>query len=890
MDGPLFDSPTRIPGAGRRLGRYLLQETLGKGGMGVVWRARDTELNDRPVALKFLPDILAEDDLALVRLKHEAEAMLVLTHPGIVRLYNFERQEGLAFLAMECLDGPTLRSILARRAEAARFLSAAEALWVLEQAAAALDHAHAAGVLHRDIKPSNIMLDRKVEGPLDRSGARVKVADFGIAYVASSSVTQLTGGTDPAGTPAYMAPELLAGDPPSRASDIYALGATLFELVRGRLPFHYAAGSERDRPTPPADSGDPNLDRAVALALCGDPGGRPATASELLRIAAGQRARGRGAPGAPRRKKAPLLAVALCAVALGGGGVLGWKLLGEATPPAPPAPEASDAPEVGAARSETQIEPAAPRDAAGPLLARASPPSGQEIADGASGRFELSFDEPLQRCVLAEQDLQLSADGRTAAGELPLPGEHGEWLLSWRAVDLAGNESFGSVAYRRIDTSAPTFQVVEPAAGQAIAAHVATVSVVAADLDIARVRLGERDLEPAGPGNWSLSGVPLPSEGENLLEVEALDAAGNRSALSLTVVRDTRGPRLAAEGAVTAQSGVLQRQEVELVLRFDETLRGLAVEGIAFAVAPDGTAGSGSIQAPAGLGPWTPRWTAVDLAGNESEGSLAFEVLRDPWGDAPASLRAGFEVLEPAKAQPDGRNLPASMRHQKTGLEFVFACAGEFELGSPAGEALRYEHEGPCRTVRVSGFYIARTETTREAWRRGQGDAGPAQPGDEEPVTGVSWTEARAWCARNGLELPAEAQWEYAASGPENRVFPWGDVWDAGRLNASGTHGDDRFPKVAPAGLFPRGASWCGALDLAGNVMEWCLDEWAPSHAAAGEGQVDPGRTGASGLYVLRGGAWDCQERKCRTAHRGFDSAESRIKDKAGFRAVKNLE
>ena len=178
---PLSDLPT-IGGSSSRLragnavgpgGRYVLEEEAGRGGMGVVWRARDTQLDDRPVALKFLPEILAADEIALQDLRREARTMLELTYPGIVRLHTLEADEGLLFLVMEWLEGPTLRGALAECRQTERGLSAEDALWMLEEVAAAMDHAHEQGVLHRDIKPANLMLTKPAAAPLSQCDAHV---------------------------------------------------------------------------------------------------------------------------------------------------------------------------------------------------------------------------------------------------------------------------------------------------------------------------------------------------------------------------------------------------------------------------------------------------------------------------------------------------------------------------------------------------------------------------------------------------------------------------------------------------------------------------------------------------------------------------------------------
>ncbi len=297
LSDPLEDVPTLGAAAARlrpgaSLGpedRFLLEERVGHGGMGVVWRAMDREFEEE-VALKFLPEVLGADELAQVDIQQEAKVLRRLAHPGIVRLHDLHRDGDLLFLAMELLEGQDLRRLLARRRREGGSLAASEALWVLEQVAPALDYAHGEGVWHRDLKPGNLLLTGKPGTPLGSAGERVKVADFGIAFVASSSYTQLTGRSHASGTLPYMAPEVLLGAPPSPRSDVYGLGATLFELVRGVPPFWQGDIGRQitDVPAPPLRSGRDSLDAAAAAALAKEPAERPASAGALLALAEGK--------------------------------------------------------------------------------------------------------------------------------------------------------------------------------------------------------------------------------------------------------------------------------------------------------------------------------------------------------------------------------------------------------------------------------------------------------------------------------------------------------------------------------------------------------------------------------------------------------------------------
>jgi serine/threonine protein kinase len=202
-------------------GRYAISAELGRGGMGVVWRAEDTLLG-RPVALKELATPPGASPAHLERVMREARTAGRLNDPGVVTVYDVVSEHGATFIVMELVIAPTLADVVGREGPLANDRVAALGLQVL----GALESAHAAGVVHRDVKPSNIMV---------LSGDRVKLADFGIARAMDDPSLTQTGGV--MGSPGYMAPELFAGAGPSPASDLWSLGATLFHAAEGRAPF-----------------------------------------------------------------------------------------------------------------------------------------------------------------------------------------------------------------------------------------------------------------------------------------------------------------------------------------------------------------------------------------------------------------------------------------------------------------------------------------------------------------------------------------------------------------------------------------------------------------------------------------------------------------------------
>jgi parallel beta-helix repeat protein len=208
-------------------GRYRMENLVGRGGMGVVWRALDETL-DRPVALKFLVETLVHDPMAIDDLKRETRRALELTHHNIVRVYDFveDPTERLAGIAMEFFPGQTLG--VRRMAIAERCFDPDTVVPWLSQLFDAMAYAHEkVGVIHRDLKPQNLMLDDRGE---------LKITDFGIARVASDSLTRISIGKV-SGTPSYMSPQQARGESPIVADDIYAIGSTVYELLTSRPPF-----------------------------------------------------------------------------------------------------------------------------------------------------------------------------------------------------------------------------------------------------------------------------------------------------------------------------------------------------------------------------------------------------------------------------------------------------------------------------------------------------------------------------------------------------------------------------------------------------------------------------------------------------------------------------
>ena len=220
---------TTLDAAGGQVvfGRYTLVKVLGRGGMGIVWLARDEEL-ERDVALKFLPDLMIQDRALLDQLKRETKRCLELTHPHIVRIHDFVHDERSGCISMEYVDGETLSNLRAEKEQ--KVFEPDEIAGWITQLCDALDYAHnRAKVIHRDLKPANLMVNQRGD---------LKVADFGIARSLVDSASRLTAEEGRSGTLVYMSPQQLIGDRSTHLDDIYSLGATIYELLTSKPPFY----------------------------------------------------------------------------------------------------------------------------------------------------------------------------------------------------------------------------------------------------------------------------------------------------------------------------------------------------------------------------------------------------------------------------------------------------------------------------------------------------------------------------------------------------------------------------------------------------------------------------------------------------------------------------
>ena len=393
-EGSDFDQTIRVktPASGSIFfNRYRLDRVLGRGGMGVVWLADDLKL-ERPVALKFLPSLLGLDIAAVKELKTETRRGLELSHPNIVRIYDFVDDEELAAISMEFVDGKTLSEL--RMSTEHGVFSVPQVVQWLPGVVAALDYAHFhRKLVHRDLKPANIMATTKDNV--------AKVADFGIARSLSDTLSRLSAANmGTSGTLPYMSPQQAMGERPMPTDDVYSLGATIYELLSGKPPFYRGDISTQITSKIPSsmlerreeleirasDSIPKEWENAIAMCLRKDASERPQSAGALAEMLGLPNALTAGATktfvtkpaaapdagaAAPRSKMPLYVTAAAAAVVVAGAAVYHFT----SSPAAAPAAVAGAAEKAAAPATPTAAAPApALMPAAAPAPARGAPP------------------------------------------------------------------------------------------------------------------------------------------------------------------------------------------------------------------------------------------------------------------------------------------------------------------------------------------------------------------------------------------------------------------------------------------------------------------------------------------------------------------------------------
>ena len=779
------DAGDEDPGV-RRIGRYRILEELGRGGQGVVYRAVDDEL-DRPVAVKLLTGVNALDEDALTRFLREARAASRGNHPGICPVYEWGLDDGVPFLAMALIEGRSFAQVIAERAAQREPLTRADidaTLTLFEQIARALHAAHELGIVHRDVKPANILLV---------PDGHPMVLDFGIARMIEGD-ERLTQSGHVLGTPAYMSPEQVAGDdsPIDQRTDVYSLGVSLFEALTLTRPFTAPTRDGLYRLIVSQPPPDPRrlcpaipVDVSVILetTLQKDPDDRYSNAASLADDL------GRARRGEPLMIRPP-------------GRI---RRLGK-----------------WAARNPARV--------AGLMLTAALLTVATIIAVQLQRRAQTAEIDREQLADVRRLDALFEETKTSLWPALPeqIP-DYEAWQLRVRAlIDRREQHRASLVALR---ARALPFSEADRAADRE---HYA--------LEYTALANNERQRP-------SLLDQPAALAKADEFKREVLERVGRR-----------RTWRFAdpAEQLFHGQLADLVARLHNIQVGIDEYEVTIADIAARLELARHLADRLASEDADA----WQ-RCTADVAAPTSVYGGVALAPTAGlvPLGrDRDSGLWEFWHVASGARPQWDGEpaGVGKARLHADSGAEgmvLVMLPGGRFQMGAQTSGSQANDSqmnvdpdarddEAPVHLVELDPFLISKYEVTQGQWVRLH-HANPSENTaallSEEtmtprhPVMRVDWEAAREACRRWALELPTEAQWEYACRAGTNTPFHCGDaaalaeyantmapklLAELGRAPESGVN--DPYEVVAPVGAL-RPNAW-GAHDMHGNMAEWCRD------------------------------------------------------------------
>lgn len=767
---------------GFKLGKYEIKGLIGRGAMAEVYRAHNPVLKN-DVAIKVMNPGIMDNEEAAARFRREAQAAARLSHPNVMRVFDFDIEGNIYYMVMELLEGRTLRDLLREYREG---MPHEQAIEIIKQLAGAVDYAHQQGIIHRDIKPTNIIM----------VGERAVLSDFGLARI--SDQAQLTATGSSAGTPAYMSPEQASGEKITTRSDIYSIGITLYEMITGAPPFQGETFASilvqqiQAQPRMPSEivaDIDPVLEAVIMRALSKSPDERYPTAHAMLedlerkleelpeattifrtpRIIETEDAEatvsipavGRISGSHPtlvtvaerRRQRALLGGITIVAILLGMA-VL-FLVLGN--------------------MGNDDDEAAAPEAPAGMVYV----PGGTFNMGTTSGEEN---EGPPHRVTVSE------------------------FFIDQYEVTNADYAAFvQETGYRE----PATWERPEPSIWQISASGV----YVAGDFSNQFAYDGE--------------GIEYYDNGTITVELDADQDSG-------TIIVEFTGTAQPSTGRVLEGSFRIEHTVFEQGSPFHEG-------GVGDHVLMHGDSGQEEGFIPRIISPVS-TWGDADIffeGGTLARGVGAHMMLmpgiRDEQGRI---LRADgsccFDPINPADGFVDEDDLELMI------ILFQGSVSG-YGGGVTGGEGLV-----PVQNIWLNIYAEDVTIEERPTYEISQFDAAIAK----QPVTGVSYAGAQAYCEWVDKQLPTEAQWELAAGGVQEFTYPWGNERVVGeRVPANVSSG-----QLMDVGSFPQGRSPYGAYDMAGNAWEWVSDFYGEDYYSQSVDAVDPAGPSSGDFNILRGG------------------------------------
>ncbi len=853
------DVVTMAGGTGALLAnRYRVVRQLGQGGMGSVWLAEDTQLDDKTFAIKMLPSILVSNKRAYRQLKDEALVAMQLVHPNIVQIRAFEENDGNPFLVMDYVDGQTLDDYLAEHAhplgEAAsrRFDSASmgeaasrrfngttgilpvDILRILRPIAAALDYAHAKGVVHRDVKPGNVMIAKD---------GTPYILDFGIAREIQETMTRVTGKLS-SGTLLYMSPEQLMGEKPTPAQDIYSFAAMAYECLKGEPPFVRGAIEDQIKnkqpdplPTEILTGKAAILAAGVMAGLAKKPEDRPPTCEAVLRgsgtLAAPDGAvngSGKSAAspnpqqsGGPRSYATAVILVLAVAILAFVGGIFCVVRKNDNQPVYESAPKtmAVDTP---VQKTSVEHADAVTNEVPGEAIPVGETPG---IISGTTnyvgGTNVVNRPSPIKRPPLISPPLVIidqPCDTNVVSRPSPIKRPDTYKVQPGDSLQRIAQRFYGSRSkWRDIQK--------------------ANIATIPAD---GRLRVGQELRLPSEPEDGHHTNVTTTARA--VAKVNGRKVEGARFKIGDKVYIDPTWNSLKPGQRVPGGDSSVEYSENGR--RYVGTLHDRAVDWMG------------------------PRELVVELK----------------------------EYTGPTHREQKTLILPGGAT-----MEMIYVEPQRFAMGSANGD----DDEKPVHDVRLmKGYWLGKTEVTQGQWK----SVLPGQTqewlrdrvdsryrarvlrgvGDNNPVCCVSWKD----CQNDFLPkiqdavreqfpgfkatLPTEAQWECACRAETTGDYAGGDLDDLA------WYSDNSGCSTHPVGQ-KRANAW-GFCDMHGNVWEWCADAYDASFYSSSRANVDPFNAGSTGARrVYRGSSFDSGAGFCRFSSRGRNGPDDR-RSFLGFRVA----
>ncbi len=777
---------------GRAFGKYTLEGLIGRGGMAEVYKSRHPDL-DREVAVKVLHPFLTDAPDFVARFRREARAAASLRHPNIVQIYDFDvTEDGLYYMVMEYIDGESFDKFLAHHPGP---LPPAQTLDFYRQICGVLQVAHEKGVVHRDIKPANIMLDKQ---------QRPYLADFGIAQIVGDA--RLTQSGMSTGTPQYMSPEQVTGQAISPATDIYALGIMLYQLTTGRLPFEGGnaatimmnqVAEPPEMPSVYAPDISPALESVILKALAKESPDRFPNAAALWQaIEAAQEGTAVTVPPSSVTTNRPLATHPQTPVA------------GTAVTPEPAPTIITQAVSTPVWVWPVAIVAMAALVAVGFLLARGG--VGGTVPPTVAASVPPTEANEAVLPPVTETAIPTSSPtptftptpSPTPSPTPPLAGMHFIPGGTFRMGNAAGN---GDEQPLHDVTVSDFFMDVTEVTHAAYARFVAETGQAAPEY-----------WQQPDPSLWQIMAQDAYLAG-SIADPFAYDGTAVQpvaGVLSMTLDADNDVGFM-----VVVITGTIRPSAEEIYTGTFRIVQDFFFDGPPFPAFKEG--GIGDLVHMHGQ------------SGNELSMYPELTGYIGTWGFADVFLddemlfqALGIHVMYSGGVRDDQAHF---IRRGDGQCCFSPDAPGDSALDPEDPEISIWLFPGADYTG-IESFWIPLhfedvTELIRPAF------IGPPLPPEGQadyPVTNVTWADAAAYCAWLGARLPTEAEWEYAARGPQGFLYPWGNEKGTVRLNSA-----NALAGTAPVGSFPEAASPFGLQDMAGNVWEWTADWYDTDYYAA---------------------------------------------------------